>query len=112
MPYFFGSSRLAARCSAANFIYLSVMERAADGGFRTFDFGRSRRDNAGSVNFKRFNGFEPHVLQYQRYLPPGRKCADLSSGAKRFRLARRVWPWLPLAVTRSLGARLSRQIPG
>ncbi len=112
MPYFFGSTPEAARCSAANFTYLTVMERGVAAGYRVFDFGRSRSDNTGSYNFKRFNGFEPRPLRYQRHTLPGRQAPDLTPDSSRYRLARQVWPFLPLFVTRSLGARLSRHIPG
>jgi len=112
MPYFLGTTDEARRCSAANFIYLAVMERAVAAGYRVFDFGRSRRDNGGSYDFKRFQGFEPRTLEYQRCVEPGCNAADLSPTNPAFGLARRIWPHLPLCVTRFAGARLSRHIPG
>ena len=112
MPYFIGTTDEARHCSAANFIYLAVMERAVAAGYRVFDFGRSRRDNSGSYDFKRFHGFEPRPLEYQRYLEPGHGATDLSPTNPAFGLARRIWPHLPLCVTRFAGARLSRHIPG
>jgi FemAB-related protein (PEP-CTERM system-associated) len=112
MPYFIGTTDQAKRCSASNFIYLALMERAVEEGYRVFDFGRSRKDNEGSYNFKRFNGFEPHPLEYQYYAPPGRMPPDLSPGSAKFRIFRRVWPHVPLCITRPLGALLSRHIPG
>jgi len=81
-------------------------------GYRVFDFGRSRRDNEGSYNFKRFNGFEPHALGYQQYVPEGATPPDLSPSDAKYRFARQVWPKLPLFVTRSVGAYLAKQIPG
>ena len=112
MPYFIGTTDEARQCSATNFIYLSVMMRAVQCGYRVFDFGRSRRDNTGSYNFKRFNGFEPRTLAYQTYSMPGTATPDLSPGNPKFRVARRVWPQLPLCITRTLGVWLARQIPG
>ncbi len=112
MPYFFGATHEARRCGAANYAYLTLMERAVERGLRTFDFGRSRRDNSGSYDFKRFHGFEPHPLEYQMYIAPGGKPISLSPDSPRFRLARRVWRHLPLRLTQALGARLSRHIPG
>lgn len=112
MPYFVGTNRLARQCNAANFVYLSVMERGVEQGYRVFDFGRSRCDNAGSYNFKRFHGFAPRPLEYQRYCPNGQSGRGLSPTATRYKLARRVWPYLPLAVTRTLGGYLSKHIPG
>ena len=112
MPYFFGSTEEARKCSAANFIYFSVMERGVAAGYRMFDFGRSRRDNTGSYDFKRFNGFEPVPLGYQTFVPSGETPPSLSPNAPRYRLARRVWKHLPLFFTQFASARLATHIPG
>lgn len=112
MPYFIGTTDNARSCSASNFIYLTVMERAVAGGYQLFDFGRSRRDNTGSYDFKRFNGFEPRPLGYQIYTVPGGKTPDLSPQARRFQFVRRLWPHLPLWLTRVAGARIAKHIPG
>ncbi len=112
MPYFIGTTNEARSCNAANFIYLAVMERGVEHGYRVFDFGRSRRGNTGSYDFKRFNGFEPRPLEYQYYTPPGRAAPDLSPDNPKFALARRVWPHLPLWFTRTVGALLARDITG
>jgi len=112
MPYFIGTTDEAKRCSAANFAYLTVMERAVEQGYGVFDFGRSRRDNAGSYDFKRFHGFTPRRLGYQYYAMPGHEAPDLSPTNPRFQLARRLWKHLPLSVTRRAGAYLAKHIPG
>lgn len=111
-PYFVGLDERI-RCSgAANLLYYAVMERAVRSGLHWFDFGRSRRNNTGSFNFKRNQGFDPQILGYQRYVPAGRTAPDLTPNNPRFSLVRRVWPRLPLALTRPLGSWLSRSIPG
>ena len=112
MPYFIGTTDEAKQCSAANFVYLTVMERGVEEGFGTFDFGRSRIDNAGGYNFKRFNGFSPQPLGYQCYTPSGARPVNHTPTNPLFAVGRRVWPMLPLWVTRSVGARLSKHIPG
>jgi len=112
MPYFFGSTDRARQCSAANFAYLTVMERAVAAGYRMFDFGRSRLDNTGSYNFKRFHGFEPKPLEYQRYMAEGCAAGNLTPSNPKYRWGRRVWPHLPLLLTQMAGARLARHIPG
>lgn len=112
VPYFLGTTSEAKRCSAANFIYLDSMERGVAAGYRIFDFGRSRRDNTGSFDFKRFQGFEPRPLHYQCHVLPGHRAPNLSPENPRYGLARRIWPHLPLSLTRALGARLSAHIPG
>jgi len=112
MPYFIGTTDDAKRCSAANFIYLVTMERAVEEGYRIFDFGRSRRDNTGSYDFKRFHGFEPRPLGYQCYTRPGYAPPNLTPANPAFALARRVWPHLPLRLTQIVGCRLAKHIPG
>lgn len=112
MPYFVGADERAKDLNVYNFIYLTAMERAVTEGCHTFDFGRSRRDNVGACDFKKNQGFSPQTLQYQAYSPAGRVRPDLTPTSPRFKLARRVWPLLPGAITRPLGAWLSRHIPG
>lgn len=112
LPYFAGCDERFERYHVNNFLYLTAMEKGVESGCRYFDFGRSRVDNTGSYNFKRFQGFEPTPLQYQYYVPQGGRTPDLHPGNPRLQLARRVWPRLPLAVTRPLGAWLARSIPG
>jgi FemAB-related protein (PEP-CTERM system-associated) len=111
-PYFVGVDERARCTGATNLIYFSVMERAVRVGLHWFDFGRSRTDNTGSINFKRNQGFEPRTLGYQRYAPTGRTLPDLTPNNRRFSLARRLWPCFPLSVTRPLGSWLSKSIPG
>ena len=112
MPYFIGTTEKAKACSAANLIYLAAMERGVAEGFRVFDFGRSRTDNTGSFNFKRFNGFAPRALEYQVYAAPGAAQANLTPTNPKVQLARALWRYLPVSVTRVLGARLARHLPG
>lgn len=112
MPYFAGCDERFEKYHPNNFMYLAAMEKAVELGCREFDFGRSRIDNTGSYNFKRFQGFQPTPLNYQYYVPKGGRVPDLTPSHARLGLARRLWPKLPLAVTRPLGAWLSKSIPG
>jgi len=112
MPYFAGSDERYEKVHPNNFLYLTAMEQAVRLGCRTFDFGRSRVDNKGPYNFKRFQGFEPTPLHYQYYVPRGGRAPDLHPSNPKLRLARHIWPRLPLGVTRPLGAWLAKSIPG
>lgn len=112
MPYFLGLDERAEIYGLSHFIYLKCMEWGVENNFRRFDFGRSRRDNKGAFDFKRHCGFEPTILQYQRYTAPGKIPPDLSPGSAKWAVARRVWRGLPLAVTRPLGGWLAKSIPG
>lgn len=112
LPYFAGYDDRFEKCHPNNFMYLTAMEEGVRLGCRQFDFGRTRIDNMGAYDFKRFQGFEPTPLGYQYYIPQGGRAPNLSPGNPRLRLARRLWPRLPLAVTRPLGSWLSKSIPG
>lgn len=112
MPYFAGYDERFEKYHPNNFMYLAAMRKGVELGCREFDFGRSRIDNKGSYEFKRFQGFEPTTLHYQYYVPTGGRTPDLTPDNTRLAMARRVWPKLPLALTRPLGAWLSKSIPG
>ncbi len=112
MPYFVGADERFGHMHTSNFVYLTAMERSVAMGCRTFDFGRSRRDNLGACAFKRNQGFKAEALQYQAYTPPGRSAPNLTPTNPRFGLARRIWPALPSTVTRWMGAWLTKHIPG
>jgi len=112
MPYFYGASATARRCGASHFVYYKLMEWACSAGYHIFDFGRSRRDNVGSFNFKRFFGFTPQPLGYQVHNVPGGTVPDLTPGNPRLRAIRRLWRYLPLWISRPAGAYVSRHIPG
>lgn len=112
LPYFVGIDERAEIYGLNNFLYFLLMQKAVEIGCRTFDFGRSRIDNTGSCDFKRFHGFEPTPLAYERFVADGAADPQLTPSNPRFALARRVWPRLPLSVTQPLGEWLSRSIPG
>ncbi len=112
MPYFVGAGAEARACSAGQYVYFTAMQRAVEEGLRWFDFGRSRRDNAGSFEFKRLCGFEPEPLGYQRIVMPGGRERTLAPSSVLVAPARRIWRWLPLGVTRRAGSWLSRHLPG
>lgn len=111
-PYIVGTDDRVRCDGAANLLYWSVAERAVRAGLRRFDFGRSRAGNAGSVSFKKHQGFEPEPLGYQRFVPPGATAPDLKPTNPRFALARKVWRHLPLPLTTRLGAWVAHAIPG
>ncbi len=112
LPYFVGATRRANQVSAFNFIYLTLAEKAVERGLRVFDFGRSRVDNSGSFNFKRFQGFEPTPLQYQCLTLSGAKQPDLTPSNPKLRLIRKLWPRLPFAVAVRMGQWGSKHVPG
>ena len=112
MPYFIGLDERVELYGLSHYLYQESMRWGVSRGLRAYDFGRSRIDNTGPYNFKRFCGFEPTPLEYQTFVSPGRSAPDLSPGSARWALARDVWKRLPLLLTRPLGGWLARSIPG
>lgn len=112
MPYFIGE-RVAFRSKhVSHFLYWKSMERAVELGCTRYDFGRSRRDNEGACQFKKLMGCEPVPLAYHRWEPKGKTSRDLTPTNHLFHWPRRIWPKLPTAITRPMGAWLSKHIPG
>lgn len=111
-PYFSGLDERVRCTGCANLLYRALMERAIEEGHARFDFGRTRRENAGAFEFKKNQGFEARPLEYRRFVPAGREPMDVSPSNPRFAPARRMWPRLPISFTRPLGAWLSRSFPG
>jgi FemAB-related protein (PEP-CTERM system-associated) len=112
MPYFVGHDERLELYGVNQYLYEQSMRHAVQAGCRIYDFGRSRADNAGSADFKRFCGFEPTPLQYQTFVPPGRLAPDLVPSSARWSAARAIWRQLPLPIARRLGGRIARSIPG
>lgn len=112
LPYFSGCLETLDRYGINNVLYLTLMEWAVEHGYRQFDFGRTRKGNLGSFDFKRHQGFEPQTLEYQIYVPPGQRAPELVPGKGPFALAQRLYRRIPLWMTRPMGAWLARSIPG
>lgn len=112
MPYFAGLDERLEIYGLNHYLYMQSMRWGIENGYRIYDFGRTRLDNIGSFNFKRFCGFEPSSLEYQTFVMPGRVAPNLSPGSPKWAAARRVWKTLPLSITRPLGSWLAKSIPG
>ena len=112
MPYFSGLDERAGLYGLNNYLYMESMCWGGEHDYRVYDFGRTRVDNVGSFNFKRFCGFEPRLLEFQTIVMPGQEAPDLAPSSTRWAAARSVWKTLPLPLTRSLGGWLAKSIPG
>ncbi len=110
LPYYGGSLREEYRHGVNDFMYWSLLVDGMRRGFRTFDFGRSKR-GSGSFEFKRHWGFEPTPLHYQYDLVRRRSMPDLSPKNPRFSLAIDAWKRMPLWLSRRLGPALVRYFP-
>ncbi|MBM4020619.1 MAG: FemAB family PEP-CTERM system-associated protein [Planctomycetes bacterium] len=111
VPYFSGSLDVGMEKDANNVMYVRLMEYAVGRGLRRFDFNRTRRDNRGPYDFKRHHGFEPTPLHYQFYLSGGGELPNFTPSNEKYALAGRLWRRLPLWLTRTAGARITKWVP-
>lgn len=108
-PYYAGSVRLARDLAANDFMYWTLMQRAAERGARIFDFGRSKQ-STGSGHFKKLWGFESKPLPYAYHLVRAREVPNVSPTNRKYRLFIEGWKRLPLPVSRALGPWLARSL--
>jgi FemAB-related protein (PEP-CTERM system-associated) len=106
-PYYGGGTAVARHRAGNDFMYWEVMRRAADRGFRLFDFGRSKV-GTGAYAFKHNWGFEPAPLPYRYKLAPGAGVPDVNPLNPKYRLFIAAWKRLPLPVANLLGPPIVR----
>ncbi len=92
-------------------LYWEMLKFAAGRGLRNFDFGRST-PGAGTYDFKRQWGAQPHGLTWEYWLASGDdELPDLSPQNPRVQWAIELWRHLPVPVTRAVGPLVVRNIP-
>ncbi len=109
LPYYGGGTKAARALAANDFMYWSVMRRAAARGSRLFDFGRSKL-GTGSYAFKKNWGFPPIPLTYLFHVAPGRTIPENNPLNPKYRLMIAAWKRLPLPVANALGPFLVRGV--
>jgi FemAB-related protein (PEP-CTERM system-associated) len=110
LPYYGGALSEALPYAVNDFMYWELLSYAAEAGYRTFDFGRSR-EGTGAYHFKRHWGFEPVLLPYQYILRDGHPMPNLSPSNPRMHVAVQIWKRLPLPMTKVIGPWLTRYLP-
>jgi FemAB-related protein (PEP-CTERM system-associated) len=110
LPYYGGAYPEFYRTGINNFMYWELMRSAAARGFRTFDFGRSKR-GTGSYEFKRGWGMVERSLPYKFFLVRGKEPPNLNPTNPKFRLLIEAWKRLPLSVTKIIGPWIVRNLP-
>lgn len=108
-PYYGGSVWRGRDLAANDFMYWSVMQRAAERGARVFDFGRSKQDT-GSYHFKKHWGFQPEPLPYAYHLVRAGEIPNVSPTNRKYGLFIKAWQKLPLPVACTLGPWLARNL--
>ena len=109
LPYYGGGSAAARGRAGNDFLYWETMRRAADRGFRIFDFGRSKL-GTGAFSFKHNWGFEPEKLHYRFKLKPGETIPELNPLNPKYRLFIAAWKRLPLPVANLIGPYIVRGV--
>jgi FemAB-related protein (PEP-CTERM system-associated) len=110
LPYYGGALKDYVHLAPNDFMYWELMRHAANGGYKIFDFGRSK-EGTGPYHFKRHWGFEPRALPYWYYAPNCNGIPDTSPLNPKLQWAIRIWRGLPLGVTKALGPHIVRHIP-
>lgn len=109
LPYYGGGSNLARQYKANDFMYWSVMCRAAERGAKVFDYGRSKI-GTGSFSFKKHWGFEPEPLYHEYDLVTASEVPNVSPTNPKYQMFIAGWRKLPLAVSNVVGPWLARSL--
>jgi FemAB-related protein (PEP-CTERM system-associated) len=110
VPYYSGATPEAPRLAANNFMYWQLIKWATEQGFRTFDFGRSKK-GTGAYAFKTQWNMNVESLDYQVFLVKRKTVPNFSPVNPRFEKAIRLWQNLPLPVTKWVGPYAVRLFP-
>jgi FemAB-related protein (PEP-CTERM system-associated) len=93
-----------------NLLTWEIIRFACSTGARTLDFGRSRW-HSGTALFKRQWGAVPVPLFYEFLLGSARAVPLRDPANPRYAIPISVWRRLPLAITRSIGPAIIRDLP-
>jgi FemAB-related protein (PEP-CTERM system-associated) len=110
MPFYAGADRRVRPRGVDDYMYLSILRWGRDNGFRTFDFGRSKR-GTGAHAFKSRWGMTEVPLAYQYHLVRAKALPNVSPANPKYHALIETWKRLPLPLTRLLGPRIIRSIP-
>jgi FemAB-related protein (PEP-CTERM system-associated) len=110
LPYYGGALTEYYRDSPNNFMYWRLIEQSAKEGFRTFDFGRSKK-GTGSYQFKSAWNMQEQGLPYGYLLNRAKEVPHMSPVDKKFQLPVEMWKRLPFGLTKIIGPPLIRRIP-
>ncbi len=107
LPYYGGGTRDARAFAANDFMYWEVMRRAAERGYRVFDFGRSKI-GTGAFSFKKNWGFTPEPWTYEYKLMRIDDIPDINPLNPKYRLFIAAWKRLPVPIANLVGPRIVR----
>ncbi|SES62594.1 FemAB-related protein, PEP-CTERM system-associated [Nitrosomonas marina] len=102
LPYYGGGTVEARNWAASDFMYWELMRRSCENGYKTFDFGRSKRDT-GSYSFKKNWGFEAQPLHYEYKLIKASHIPNHSPSNPKYKYFIQTWQKLPRSVANWIG---------
>jgi FemAB-related protein (PEP-CTERM system-associated) len=109
LPYYGGGTHEARENAGNDFMYWELMRRACESGYKTFDFGRSKR-NTGSFDFKKNWGFEPQPLHYEYQLHAAGAVPDHNPLNPKYQLFIKAWRKLPLRLANLVGPHIVKNL--
>jgi len=109
LPYYGGGTADARALAANDFMYWEVMRRAADRGYRLFDFGRSKV-GTGAYAFKKNWGFTPEPLTYEYRLIKGDAVPETNPLNPKYQYAIAAWKRLPVLIANGIGPIIGREL--
>ncbi|MBV9264857.1 MAG: FemAB family PEP-CTERM system-associated protein [Acidobacteriaceae bacterium] len=111
LPYYGASDPEFNAVAPNNFMYYDLMRWSGANGYRTFDFGRSKKNVGGSYEFKSHWGMVERELPYEMLLVKRKQLPNFTPANPAFSLPLKIWRNLPLSVTRAIGPFFLRMIP-
>jgi FemAB-related protein (PEP-CTERM system-associated) len=109
LPYYGGGTTEAREVGGNDFMYWELMRRTCERGYKTFDFGRSKR-NTGSFDFKRNWGFDPQPLHYEYQLHAATAVPDHNPLNPKYGIFINAWQKLPLSVANLIGPHIVKNL--
>lgn len=111
LAYYSGTAEGVDRAyKASSFMYMALQEWSVERGYRSFDFGRSRK-GSGAFSFKAHQGFEARELHYSFRLVKADGLPTFNPSNPKTEILQKTWRKLPMALTRPLSGHLARYLP-
>ena len=110
LPYYGAADPQYNEFAPSNYMYFDLMRWAGSHGFKTYDFGRSKKIS-GSFDFKAHWGMDMRDLPYEMLLVRKKELPNFSPNNPRFQWAIKAWQKVPLPITRAVGPFLIKLVP-
>lgn len=109
LPYYGGGTDDARKLAANDFMYWELMRRCCKKGYKTFDFGRSKR-NTGSYDFKKNWGFSAQPLHYEYQLFRSSQIPNHNPLNPKYQIFIKTWQKLPISMTNLIGPHIVKNL--